>query len=73
MQKKVPDYPLRMIDDYLSNRWVICEGDKYSLKEDITCGTSQGLRVEPISQSAYRTVSTSVVLVLAIKAGLRQL
>ena len=28
VQRKVPEYPLRMIDDYLSNRWVICEGDK---------------------------------------------
>ena len=28
MRKKVPDYLLRMIDDYLSARWVIYEGDK---------------------------------------------
>ena len=28
MRKKVPDYLLRMIDDYLSDRWVIYEGDK---------------------------------------------
>ena len=28
MRKKVLDYLLRMIDNYLSNRWVICEGDK---------------------------------------------
>ena len=34
-----------MIDDCLSDRWVIYEGDKWSLKEDMTCGTSQGSRV----------------------------
>ena len=28
MRKKVPDYLLRMIDDYLSDRRVICGGDK---------------------------------------------
>ena len=33
MRKKVPDYLLRMIDDYLSDRWAIYEGDKWSLKE----------------------------------------
>ena len=38
MRKKVPDYLLRMIDDYLSDRWVIYEGDKWSLKEEMTCG-----------------------------------
>ena len=32
VQKMVPDYLLRMIDDYLSDRWVIYEGDKWSLK-----------------------------------------
>ena len=29
-RKKVQDYLLRMIDDYLSDRWVIYEGDKWS-------------------------------------------
>ena len=33
VRKKFPDYLLRMIDDYLSDRWVIYEGDKWSLKE----------------------------------------
>ena len=28
VQKKVPDYLLRMTDDYLSDRWVIYEIDK---------------------------------------------
>ena len=28
VRKKVPDYLLRVIDDYLSDRWVIYEGDK---------------------------------------------
>ena len=26
MREKVPDYLLRMIDDYLRDRWVIYEG-----------------------------------------------
>ena len=38
----------RMIDDYLSDRWVIYEGDKWSLKEEITCGAPQGSRVGPL-------------------------
>ena len=41
VQNKVPDYLLRMIDDYLSDRWVIYEGDKWSLTEEMTCGASQ--------------------------------
>ena len=28
VRKKVPDYLLRMIDDYLSDRWVVYESDK---------------------------------------------
>ena len=48
MQKKVPDYLLRMIDDYLSGRWVIYEADKWSLKEEIICGAPQGSRVVPL-------------------------
>ena len=48
VRKKVPDYLLRMIDDYLSDRWVIYEGDKWSLKEEMTCGASQGSRVGPL-------------------------
>ena len=47
MRKKVPDYRLRMIDNYLSDRWVIYEGDKWSLKEEMTCGAPQGSRVGP--------------------------
>ena len=45
VRKKVPDYLLRMIDDYLSDRWVIYEGDKLSLKGEITCGAPRGSRV----------------------------
>ena len=48
MRKKVPDYLLRMIDDYLSDRWVIYEGDKSSLQEEMTCGAPQGSRVGPL-------------------------
>ena len=48
MRKKLPDYLLRMIDDYLSDRWVIYEGNKWSLKEEITCGAPQGSRVGPL-------------------------
>ena len=46
--KKIPDYLLRMIDDYLGDRWVIYEGDKWSLKEEITCGAPQWSRVGPL-------------------------
>ena len=35
MRKKVRDYLLRMIDDCLSDRWVIFEGDKWSLEEEM--------------------------------------
>ena len=48
MRKKVPDYLLRMIDDYLSDRWVIYEGNKWSRKEEMTCGVPQGSRVGPL-------------------------
>ena len=48
MRKKIPDYLLRMIDDYLSERWVLYEGDKWSLKEKMTCGAPQGSRVGPL-------------------------
>ena len=48
VRKKVPDYLLRMIDDYLSDRWVIYEGDKWSLKDEMTYGASQGSRVGPL-------------------------
>ena len=48
MRKKVPDCQLRMIDDYLSDRWVIYEGDKWSLKKGMTCGILQGLWVGPL-------------------------
>ena len=48
MRKKVPDYLLRMIDDYLSDRWVIYDGDKWSLKEEMTCDAPQGSRVGPL-------------------------
>ena len=37
-----------MIDDYLSNRWVIYEGDKWSLKEEMTYGAPQRSRVGPL-------------------------
>ena len=41
---RIPDYLLRMIDDYLSNRWVVYEGDKWPLKEEMTCGAPQRSR-----------------------------
>ena len=37
MRKKIPDYLLRMMDDYLSNRWVIYKGDKWSIKIPKLC------------------------------------
>ena len=45
VRKKVPDYLLGMIDDYLSDRWVIYQGDKWSLREEMTCGAPQGSRL----------------------------
>ena len=30
------------------NRWVIYEGDKWSLTEEMTCGVPQGSRVGPL-------------------------
>ena len=33
---------------YLSDRWVIYGGDKWSLKEEMTCATPQGSRVGPL-------------------------
>ena len=48
MRKKVPDYLLRVIDDYLSDKWVIYEGNKWSLKEEMRCGAPQGSRVGPL-------------------------
>ena len=42
VRKKVLDYLLRMIDGYLSDRWVIYEGDKWSFKEEMICGALQG-------------------------------
>ena len=37
-----------MIDDYLSDRWAIYEGEKCFLVEEIRCGTAQGSRVGPL-------------------------
>ena len=36
VRKKIPDYLLRMRDDYLSDTWVIYEGDMWSLIEEMT-------------------------------------
>ena len=35
-------------DRLLSDRWVTYEGDKLSLKEEMTCGAPQGSRVGPL-------------------------
>ena len=48
VRKKVSDYLLRMIDDYLSDNWVIYEGDTWSLKGEMTCGAPQTSRVGPL-------------------------
>ena len=40
VRKKVPNYLLRMIDDYLNDKW--------SLKEEMTCGAPQRSRVGPL-------------------------
>ena len=48
MRKKVPDYLMQMIDDYLSDRWLMFDGDKSALREEITCGAPQGMQVDPL-------------------------
>ena len=48
VRKKVPDYLLRMIDDYLSDTWAIYQGEKWSLREEMTCGAPQGSRMSPL-------------------------
>ena len=57
VRKKVPDYLLQMIDDYLSDRYVICEGDKWSLKEEMACGAPQGSRVVHSFGTSCTTIS----------------
>ena len=47
-RKKVPDYLLRMINDYLSNKWVIYEDDKWSLGEEMTYGFPERWRVRSL-------------------------
>ena len=44
----VPDHLLRMIDDYLSDRWAVYEGKKWFLQEEMTCGAPPGSRVGPL-------------------------
>ena len=39
------DYLLRMIEDYLRNRWVVYEGAKWSFKEEMIRGSSQKSRI----------------------------
>ena len=34
--------------DYLSDRWVIYEDEKWSFKEEMTCDAPQGSRVDPL-------------------------
>ena len=48
IRKKAPDYLLRKLYDYLSNRWVIYEGDQWSFKEEMASGATQGSRVGPL-------------------------
>ena len=48
VRKKVPDYLFRMIDDYLSDRWVIYKGDRRSFKEEMVCGAPQRWWVGPL-------------------------
>ena len=47
-RKRVPAYLIRMLDNYLSDRWVVYEGDSWTVKHEMTCGTPQGSRVGPI-------------------------
>ncbi|XP_043476282.1 uncharacterized protein LOC122507561 [Leptopilina heterotoma] len=43
--KGVPTYLLRMMDNYLSDRWVVYESDACHIKEKMTCGAPQGSKV----------------------------
>lgn len=46
-RKGVPTYLLRMMDNYLRDRWVVYEGNTCHLVEEMTCGAPQGSKVGP--------------------------
>lgn len=45
-ERQVPEYLLRMIEDYLSERTIIYE-NFFRVEEDMTCGVPQGSRLGP--------------------------
>ena len=62
VREKIPDYLLRMIDDYLSDGWVIYEGEKWSLQDEMTCGVPQGSWVGPLVWNVmYLPDGTSII------------
>ena len=71
VRKKVPDYLLRMIDAYLRDRWVIYEGDKWSLKKEMTCDASQGSRVRPLVWNVMTISCTWTYLLERVSSALR--
>ena len=88
-RKKVPDYLLRMKDDYMSDRWVVYEGDKWSLQEAMTCGAPQVSRVGllvwnlmyeeflrmdlPVGTSVIGFAHDALVVCAAVDAGILKL
>ena len=49
-EEELPDCLLRLIDDYLNDRWVTYEGDKWSLKEEMAreaLGRAVGAQLTP--------------------------
>lgn len=44
IDKKVPEYLLRMVEDYLHERSIVYT-DLFAMKEDLTCGVPQGSRL----------------------------
>ena len=47
-REKLQDCLLQIIDDYRSDRWVVYEGKKWFLQEEMTCGAPQGSKVGPL-------------------------
>lgn len=51
-ERSVPGHLLRIVDNYLSDRWVIYEGQDFILREEMKCGAPQGSRIGPLLWNA---------------------
>ncbi|CAH2019009.1 unnamed protein product [Acanthoscelides obtectus] len=47
-RKKVPSYILRLIVNYMSDRWITYDTETWSMCEQMTCGAPQGSRIGPL-------------------------